>query len=116
VDEEREITFNDDAKYLCRRLIPRRIFMNKLALTLATVAALSLSTVAFAQTSATPSTPRAAQSAQPQAQATQQAKQSQTHVTKHAKKHARHYTSHHKGKQVVKHAPATKTVKTKAAS
>jgi hypothetical protein len=92
--------------------------MNKLAFVLATVAALSLSTEAFAQTSTTPSTPKAAQSTQPKAQATQQVKQSQTKVTHHVKK--RHYARHHasaKGKKVVtKHAPATKTMKTKAAS
>jgi|307.fasta_scaffold407002_1 hypothetical protein len=88
--------------------------MNKLAFTLATVAALGLSTAVFAQTSTTASTPKAAQ---PQAQATQQVKQSQTHATKHVKKrhHARHYASQ-KGKKVVtKHMPA-KSVKTKAAS
>jgi KTSC domain len=97
--------------------IPRRISMNKLAITLATVAALSLSTAVFAQTSTTASTPKAMQSAQPRAQATQQVKQSQTHAAKHVKKrhHARHHGSQ-KGKKVVKHAPATKTVKTKAAS
>jgi hypothetical protein len=66
--------------------IPRRISMNKLAITLATVAALSLSTAVIAQTSTTPSTPKAMQSAQPRAQATQQVKQSQTHATKHVKK------------------------------
>jgi hypothetical protein len=80
--------------------------MNKLAFTLATVAALSLSTAVFAQTSSPASTPKAVQSTQ-----------SKTHVTKHAKKHryARHYASH-KGKKVVKHAPTAKTVRTKAAS
>jgi hypothetical protein len=106
VDEEREITFNDDAKSFAPS-IPRRISMNKLAFTLATVAALGLSTAAFAQSSTPASTPKAMQSAQPQAQGTQQIKQSQTHATKHVKKrhHARHYASH-KGKKV----------KTKAAS
>jgi hypothetical protein len=96
--------------------IPRRISMNKLAFTLATVAALGLSTAVFAQTSTTAATPKPVQSAQPKAQATQQVKQSQT-TTKHVKKrhHARHYASH-KGKRVVKHAPTTKTMKTKAAS
>ena len=80
--------------------------MNKLTLALATIAALGLSTAVFAQTSTTAATPKAAQSVQPQA-----------HVTHHVKKrqHARHYASP-KGKKVVKHAPATKTVKTKAAS
>ena len=92
--------------------------MNKLAITLATVAALSLSTAVIAQTSTTPSTPKAMQSAQPRAQATQQVKQSQTHATKHVKKrhHARHYASHKGRKVVVKHTPAPKPVKTKAAS
>ena len=82
--------------------------MNKLAFTLATVAALGLSTLAFSQTSTTASTP----------QQRVQYSQSQTHVTKHVKKrhHARHHASP-KGKKVVtKHAPATKTMKTKAAS
>jgi hypothetical protein len=81
--------------------------MNKLAFTLATVAALGLSTAAFAQTSTTTST---SQRVQPM--------QSQTHATKHVKKrhHARHYASHKGKKLAVKHTPATKTVKTKAAS
>jgi len=80
--------------------------MNKLAITLATVAALSLSTAVFAQTSTTTSTP---QRVQPM--------QSQTHATKHVKKrhHARHYGSQKGKKVVVKHTPATKA-KTKAAS
>jgi hypothetical protein len=119
VDEEREITFNDDAKCFCR-LILRRISVNKLAFTLATVAALSLSTVAFAQTSTPASTPKAVQSTQ-----------SKTHVTHHVKKrhhaatnkvaasrHDRSLSRHHgsKNKKVVtKHTPA-KSVKTKAAS
>jgi hypothetical protein len=116
VDEQRKITFNDDAESFASS-IPRRISMNKLAFTLATVAALSLSTAAFAQTSTTASSPKAAQSMQPRAQATQQVKQSQTHATKHVNKrhHARHYVSP-KGKKIVKHAPATKAMKTKAAS
>jgi len=81
--------------------------MNKLAFTLATVAALSLSTVAFAQTSTPAATPKAVQSAQ-----------SKTHVTHHLKKrhHARHYAFHRGKKVVVKHTPATKPAKTKAAS
>jgi hypothetical protein len=86
--------------------------MNKLAFTLATVAALSLGTVAFAQTSATPSSPKAVQSTQ-----------SKAHVTKQVKKRhhaATNKTSRHSGsnskKVVTKHAPATKTMKTKAAS
>jgi len=81
--------------------------MNKLAFTLATVAALGLSTAVFAQTSTTASTPQRVQSAQPQA-----------HATKHVKKrhHARHYASHKGRKVVVKHTPAPKPVKTKAAS
>ena len=82
--------------------------MNKLAFALATVAALSLGTVAFAQTSSPASTP----------QQRVQYSQSQTHATKQVKK--RHYARHHaspKGKKVVtKHAPATKTMKTKVAS
>ena len=92
--------------------------MNKLALALATVAALSLSTVAFAQTSGPRSPSKAAQSAQPQAQATQQAKQSQKHAANPAKNrhHARHYASHKGKKVVVKHTPAANTMKTKAAS
>jgi hypothetical protein len=90
--------------------------MNKLAFTLATLAALGLSTAVFAQTSTTASPPQRVQSAQPLA--TQQVKQSQTHATKHVKKrhHARHYASHKGKKVVVKHTPTTKTVKTKAAS
>jgi hypothetical protein len=117
VDQERQITFNGDAKSFAPS-IPRRISMNKLAFTLATVAALSLSTVAFAQTSTTASSPKAAQSMQPRAQATQQVKQPQVQATKHANKrhHARHYASHKNKKVVIKHTPATKTVKTKAAS
>jgi len=81
--------------------------MNKLALALATVAALGLGTAAFAQTSTTASTP----------QQRVQYSQSKTHVTKHMKKRhpARLYASH-KAKQVVKHAPATKTVKAKVSS
>ena len=95
--------------------------MNKLAFALATVAALGLSTAVFAQTSTTASTPQRVQSAQ-----------SQTHATKHVKKrhHAatnkvvrkhdrgmhRHYASQKSKKVVIKHTPATKTVKTKAAS
>jgi hypothetical protein len=95
--------------------------MNKLAFALATVAALSLSTAVFAQTSTTASTPQRVQSAQ-----------SQTHATKHIKKrhHAatnkvvrthdrdlhRHYASKKSKKVVIKHTPANKSVKTKAAS
>jgi uncharacterized membrane protein YcgQ (UPF0703/DUF1980 family) len=87
--------------------IPRRISMNKLALTLATVAALGFSTAAFAQTSTTASTPQRVQSAQ-----------SQTHATKHIKKrhHVRHYASQKSKKVVIKHTPATKPVKSKVAS
>ena len=90
--------------------------MNKLALALATVAALGLSTAVFAQTSTPASTPQ--RSAQPQPQVTQQVKHSQTYATKHVKKrhYARHYASHKGKKVVVKHTPATKPVKTKAAS
>jgi uncharacterized membrane protein YcgQ (UPF0703/DUF1980 family) len=86
--------------------IPRRISM-KLALTLATVAALGFSTAAFAQTSTTASTPQRVQSAQ-----------SQTHATKHIKKrhHVRHYASQKSKKVVIKHTPATKPVKSKVAS
>ena len=82
--------------------------MNKLAFALAAVAALGLSTVAFCQTSTTASTP----------QQRVQYSQSQTHVTKHVKKRhpARHYASHKGKKVVVKHTPATKSAKTKAAS
>jgi hypothetical protein len=81
--------------------------MNKLALTLATVAALGFSTAAFAQTSTTASTPQRVQSAQ-----------SQTHATKHIKKrhHVRHYASQKSKKVVIKHTPATKPVKSKVAS
>ena len=94
--------------------------MNKPAFTLATLAALSLSTAVFAQTSTTASTPQHVQSTQ-----------SQTHVTHHVKKrhHAatnkvatgherglhRHYGSKNK-KVVTKHTPAAKAVKTKVAS
>ena len=99
--------------------------MNKLAFALATVATLGLSTAVFAQASNTVS-PQRVQSAQ-----------SQTHATHHVKKrhragvnkvlvrhdrslhrgslHARHYGQKNK-KVVIKHAPATKTAKTKAAS
>jgi hypothetical protein len=81
--------------------------MNKLAFALATVAALSLSTAVFAQTSTTTST---SQRVQPM--------QSQTHATKHVNKRHRawHYASHKGKKVVVKHTPASKPVKTKAAS
>jgi len=81
--------------------------MNKLAFTLATVAALGLSSVAFAQTSTTASTPKAAQSTQ-----------SQTHATKHVKKrhHAPHYASHKGKKVVIKHSPTNKMARTKATS
>ena len=91
--------------------------MNKLAFTLATVAALGLGTAAFAQTSTTASSPKAVQSSQQQAQPTQQVKQSRAQATKHVNKrhHARHYASH-QGKKVVKHTPAIKTMKTKASS
>jgi hypothetical protein len=94
--------------------------MSKLAFALATVAALGLSTAVFAQASTTAATPQRVQSAQ-----------SKTHVTHHVKKrhHAatskiatrhdrnlnRHYASQKK-KVVIKHTPANKTVKTKAAS
>src|SRR5215471_3671095 len=93
------------------RPIPRRISMNKLAFALATVAVLSLSTVAFAQTSTPASTPKAVQSTQ-----------SKTHMTHHVKRHhaATNKTSRYHGskskKVVTKHAPTTKTVKTKVAS
>jgi len=82
--------------------------MNKLAFALATVAALGLGTAAFAQTSTTASKP----------QQRVQYSQSQTHATKHANKRhpARHYASHKGKKVVVKHTPAMKAVKTKAAS
>jgi hypothetical protein len=81
--------------------------MRKLAFALATVAALSLSTAVFAQTTTPAATPKAVQSTQ-----------SQTHVTKHVKKrhYARHYASHKGKKVVIKHSPANKSVKTKAAS
>jgi len=90
--------------------------MNKLALTVATVAALSLSTVAFAQTTSAPSAQQRVQPMQSQINATQQGKQSQMRATQHVNKrhHARHYASHKGNKVVVKHTPATKTVKTKA--
>ena len=98
--------------------------MNKLAFALATVATLGLSTAVFAQASNTAS-PQRVQSAR-----------SQTHATHHAKKWHRagvskvlvgHDGSPHRGsfsrhygqkskKVVIKHAPATKTAKTKAAS
>ena len=99
--------------------------MNKLAFALATVATLGLSTAVFAQASNT-ALPQRVQSAQ-----------SQTHATHHVKKrhraevnkvlvrhdrslhrgslHSRHYGQKNK-KVVIKHAPATKTAKTKAAS
>ena len=98
--------------------------MNKLAFALATVATLGLSTAVFAQASNT-ALPQRVQSAQ-----------SQTHATHHVKKRhraevnkvlVRHDRSLHRGsfsrhygqknkKVVIKHAPATKTAKTKAAS
>jgi hypothetical protein len=100
--------------------------MNKLAFALATIATLSLSTPVFAQTSTTAS-PQRVQSAQ-----------SQTHAVHHVKKrhharvnkvvvrhdrglhrgflHSRHYGYQKNKKFVIKHTPATKTVKTKAAS
>jgi hypothetical protein len=93
--------------------------MNKLAFTLGTLAALSLSSAVFAQTY-TASTPQRDQSAQ-----------SQTHVKHHVKK--RHHaatskiaTGHERGlhehygsknkKVVTKRTPAAKAVKTKVAS
>jgi hypothetical protein len=98
--------------------------MNKLAFALATIAALSLSTTVFAQ-APTAASPQRVQSAQ-----------SQTHATHHVKKrhrvnkvvvrhdrglhrgflHSRHYGYAKNKKVVIKHTPATKTVKTKAAS
>lgn len=87
--------------------------MNKLAFTLATLAALGLGTAAFAQTSATPSTPKAVQSTKSTAHVTKQVKKRHHAATN---KTTRHHASP-KGKKVVtKHAPATKTMKTKAAS
>jgi hypothetical protein len=105
----------------------KEAIMNKLAFALATIATLGLSTTVFAQTSTTASTPQRVQSAQPQ-----------THVTHHAKKrhrattnkvvvrhdrglhrgflHSRHYGYARNKKVVIKHTPATKTVKTKTSS
>jgi hypothetical protein len=100
--------------------------MNKLAFALAAIATLSLSTAVFAQAS-TAASPQRVQSAQ-----------SQKHATHHVKKrhhvgvnkvvvrhdrglhrgflHSRHYGYAKNKKVVIKHTPATKTVKTKAAS
>jgi hypothetical protein len=100
--------------------------MNKLAFALAAIATLSLSTAVFAQAS-TAASPQRVQSAQ-----------SQKHATHHVKKrhhvgvnkvvvrhdrglhrgflHSRHYGYQKNKKFVIKHTPATKTVKTKAAS
>jgi hypothetical protein len=100
--------------------------MNKLAFALATIATLSLSTTVFAQAPTTASPQRV------------QPAQSQTHATHHVKKrhhpgvnkvvvrrdrglhrgflHSRHYGYAKTKKVVIKHTPATKTVKTKAAS
>jgi hypothetical protein len=99
--------------------------MNKLAFALATAATLGLSTAVLAQASNSTS-PQGVQSAQ-----------SQTHAAQHVKKrhpagvnkvvvrhdrslhrgslHSRHYGQKNK-KVVIKHAPASKTAKTKAAS
>jgi Rod binding domain-containing protein len=95
--------------------------MNKLAFTLATVAALGLSTAVFAQTSTTASTPQRVQSAQSQTHATKHAKKRHhTATNKVVRKHARglhqHYASQKSKKVVTKHTPANKLVKTKAAS
>ncbi len=95
--------------------------MNKLAFALATVAALSLSTAVFAQTSTTASTPQRVQSAQSQAHTTQHVKKrhhasSNKVVRKHDRGLHRHYGSQKSKKLVTKHAPATKTVKNKVTS
>jgi hypothetical protein len=100
--------------------------MNKLAFALATVAALSLSTTVFAQT-ATTASPQRVQSAQSQTHATQHVKKRHRAsvnkvVVKHDRGlhrgflHSRHYGYAKTKKVVIKHTPATKTVKTKAAS
>jgi len=94
--------------------------MNKLAFALATVAALGLSTAVFAQTSTTAPTPQRVQSAQPKTHVMHHVKK-RHHVatnkiaTRHDRSLNRHYGSQKK-KVVVKHTPATKPVKTKAAS
>ena len=104
-----------------RVLIQGEDIMKKLAFALATIATLGLSTTVFAQTSTTASTPQRVQTSQ-----------SQTHVTHHVKKwhaasvndrglhrgfsHSRHYGYGKNKKVVIKHAPATRTVKTKASS
>jgi len=98
--------------------IPRRISMNKLAFTLATLAALSLSTAVFAQTSTTASTPQRVQSVQ--SQTTHHVKKRHHAATNkvatgHERGLHRHYGSKNK-KVATKHTPAAKAVKTKVAS
>jgi hypothetical protein len=99
--------------------------MNKLAFTLATVAALSLSTTVFAQTPTTAS-PQRVQAAQSQMHASQHVKKRHRAVNKVVVRHdrglhrgfshSRHYGYQKNKKVVIKHAPASKTVKTKASS
>jgi hypothetical protein len=101
--------------------------MNKLVLALATVAAFSLSTTAFAENPAASAAPastqtQAAQSQPPAAHKVRAshrtgAKKVVRHHTLHRRvAHARHY-GHDRGKKVaVKHMPAKRTVTTKTAS
>jgi hypothetical protein len=101
--------------------------VNKLAFALATVAALSLSTTVFAQTSVT-ATPQRVQSTQSPTHAMQHVKK-QHHagmkkvVVRHDRGlhrgflHSRHYGYQKNKKVVIKHStPVTKAVKTKASS
>jgi hypothetical protein len=93
--------------------------MNKLAFALATVAALGLSTAVFAQTSATAATPQRVQSAQSKPHVTHHVKKRHAATNKVATRHDRSLNRHYgsqKKKVVIKHTPASKTVKTKATS
>jgi len=94
--------------------------MNKLAFALATVAALSLSTAAFAQTSTPASTPKAVQSAPSHPQVTKHVKERHHAATNKvaASRHDRGLSRHHgsKNKKVVTKRTPAKSVKTKAAS
>ena len=101
--------------------------MNKLVLALATVAAFGLSTAAFAETPAAPTSAVSTQTQPAQSQAPAAHKMRATHrasgkkVVRHhtlhrRASHARHY-GHDRGKKVaVKHMPSKKTVTPKTAS
>jgi hypothetical protein len=104
---------------------PKEDIMNKLVLAVATVAAFGLSTAAFAETPAAPTSAASTQTQSAQApaaykmRATNRAggKKVVRHHTLHRRSlHARHY-GHDRGKNVaLKHMPSKKVVTPKTAS